>query len=154
MSTDSPLPPDSYFYSALVIGLCEGPLFVVLLVKEAPLPSSPPRYWHKLGCVQRLGRQSTGTCRVSPRAALLASAVSLERRGKTLHIWLQSASVPAAANAAAAVCFTEFLGAVPLEQQKQEEGERPPEVARMQDTSRLQPCFARQVKRIEIVRRQ
>lgn len=42
MSTDSPLPPDSHFYSALVIGLCEGPLFVVLLVKEAPFPRPLP----------------------------------------------------------------------------------------------------------------
>lgn len=44
MSTDSPLPPGVHLYSVLVIGLWEGPLFVVLLVKEPPL----------LGCVQRL----------------------------------------------------------------------------------------------------
>lgn len=36
MHTDNPLPPSLHFYSVLVIGLCEGPLFVVLQVKEAP----------------------------------------------------------------------------------------------------------------------
>lgn len=42
------------------------------------------------------------------------------------NICFSSAAVAtAAANVAAAVCFTEFLGAVPLEQRKEAEGEKP-----------------------------
>lgn len=96
MSTDSPLPPDFHFYSVLVIGLSEGPLFVVLLVEEAPW------YWHKKsGSCSKTKRVSAklgggleeGWVNAGPawapeqqhlprftQSGLLASAVSLERR--------------------------------------------------------------------------
>jgi len=67
-----------------------------------------------------LGRQSSRTCRVLPKG-LLVDQRSPDAEGK-LNIWFYLANI-AAANAVAACVFTEFLGAVPVGQQKQEEGE-------------------------------